>query len=721
MIRRPNNQIYRTVVLLWITLSVVSILLSAITWYQLREALRSSQEAVAIKDTVDDILKSLLDAETSERGFSLTGDDLFLEPLHKAETSLPHQFEQLGLLARGDTNLINQMLYLRARSELSLDDHRNVISARRQLGVAAASEIIASGHGKMLMDDIRHKVAEMTAAQYPLASVEARTSRGQLLRAGLTSIIAGAIGLGAGFFAFYLARVSVKHQVRESELLEAKLQAESESQEKSAFLANMSHEIRTPMNAILGFSELLASELQDSKQRHYLKSIQASAASLLQLINDILDMSKMEVGLVELRPEPTDPREICDFLTTVFSEAVAKRGVKLECTIAEDLPRALLLDRVRLRQILVNLVGNAVKFTDRGHIYTKVTWEKQKDSPSRITLVIEVQDTGVGIPKEKLDVIFRPFVQAGAHRDKEKSGTGLGLAIVQRLVQLMGGTVTAASVLGQGSAFHLRFPNVPVSVRLPVTSSMDTAAAADFNELKSSRILIVDDNEMNCRLVSSIFEGSHHQLEFGADGRQAISKVQTFRPDIVLMDIRMPNMDGAEAFDEIRKLKGMELLPVIAVTASSLANDEERIREKFSAYVRKPFTRREMLDVLGQFLPRNDETSNSDRRPSPAPADGQRPMARSWSALATELHRLEVQDWPGVRDSMAISEAGVFARKLENLAREANCEPLLTYAEALVHFADTYAVDTLEKRLQEFPVVIERIERSDYASRQNAG
>src|SRR5262245_21126193 len=223
MIRRPHNQIYRTVVLLWITLSLVSVFLSAMTWYQLRQALRNSQEGVAIKDTVDGILKSLLDAETSQRGFALTGDDTFLEPFHKAEASLPTQFQQLGVLAREDTNLINQVLFLRGRSELSLDHHRNVIAARRQLGVAAASEIVSSGHGRMLMDDIRHKVAEIASAQYPLTSADARTSRSQLLRAGLTSIIAGAIGLGAGFFAFYLARVSVKHQVRESELLEAKL------------------------------------------------------------------------------------------------------------------------------------------------------------------------------------------------------------------------------------------------------------------------------------------------------------------------------------------------------------------------------------------------------------------------------------------------------------------------------------------------------------------
>src|SRR6185295_252325 len=179
----------------------------------------------------------------------------------------------------------------------------------------------------------------------------------------------------------------------------------------------MSHEIRTPMNAILGFSELLETDLKETRHHQYLKSIRASSASLLQLINDILDMSKVEAGVMELHPEPTDAREICEFLRTVFAEPAARKGVKFECKAAEDLPHALLVDRLRLRQILVNLVGNAVKFTDRGNIYTRILWEKQPTS-SHITLLIEVQDTGVGIPQDKLEAIFKPFVQAGAHRDK---------------------------------------------------------------------------------------------------------------------------------------------------------------------------------------------------------------------------------------------------------------------------------------------------------------
>jgi signal transduction histidine kinase/response regulator of citrate/malate metabolism len=705
MFREASNRIYKSVVLIWLTLSVAVVALSGLAWHQLREALRISQEAVAIKEAAERILTALLDAETSQRGFALTGKEEFLQPFKSAEAGMPAQFELLGALVSGDTNLMNRVLDLRARSELLLEFHRKVIAERRERGITAAGELVSQGQGKALMDEVRQRLAVLASARGDLTSAEARASSGQLLRANLTSLIAAIVGLGAGFFSLYLAQKSREHKVRENELDQARMLAESESREKSTFLANMSHEIRTPMNAILGFSELLAGDLQNPKHRDYVRSIRTSATSLLQLINDLLDMSKVEAGLVELRPEPTDPREICEFVKILFSGPAAKRRVRLLCKVAEDLPRALLLDRGRLRQILVNLVSNAVKFTDRGRIDVVVNWEKQPDSSSRITLIIEVEDTGVGIPKDKLDLVFKPFVQAGVHPDKEKSGSGLGLAIVRQLVHLMGGTITVASVAGQGSAFHLRFPDVPVSVRLPLTEGAD--AAPDFNSLKPARILAVDDNEMNCRLVASMFEGSRHQVEFGSDGQQAIAKARAFRPDLILLDIRMPEMDGPEALDEIRKIPGMDLLPVIAVTASSVLESEKALREKFNGYLRKPFTRRELFDEIAQFLPKAEKQPDKNVK-----VDGAASARPAWGAVARGLRGLESKEWSGLRESLAISESREFAHKLEKLGREADCEPLLIYAQSLSHYAETYNVDALEKHIHGFTALIERIEKS---------
>ncbi len=704
MYRQANNQIYRTVVVIWLTLSVSSCVFAAWTWGRLSRRLSETREAITVHQEVDQVVKLMLDTETGQRGYCLTGDERFLEPMTTGATNMPEQFSKLLSIANSDPRMLKEVMELRALTELKLRFNQRVIEARQTRGLAAAAELVGSGEGKQLMDQVRRRAAVIRGMRVDTIATAASAEQDQLTRALLTDLFTGALGLGAGVFAFFLARVAMEHQAREKQLVEAKLQAERNSQEKTVFLANMSHEIRTPMNAILGFSELLESDLRQPKHRRYLQSIRASASSLLQIINDILDMSKIEAGVLDLRLEPTDPREICDFLHTVFSEPAAKKGVTLVCKVADDLPHALLLDRVRFRQILVNLVGNAVKFTDRGNVYVRIQWEKQETS-SHITLLIEIQDTGVGIPKDKLEAIFEPFIQSGAHREKEKTGTGLGLSIVRRLTEMMGGTVTAASILGEGSAFSLRFPNVAVSARLASSERSDPGGEVDFNELHPSTILVVDDNETNCQLVGGMFAGSHHQLVFGSDGREAVEKARALHPDAILLDIRMPVMDGRDALKEIRRLPGLELTPVLAVTASSLLNEETDLKGRFSGYVRKPFTRRELFDELAQFLPRRASGLPASPGADVAPAETVAPE------LLEELRRALAEEWPSLRDSLAINEIRSFAAQLDALAQRWSCVPLLSYARVLGRHADNYAVVELEKHLFEFPTLVGMLER----------
>jgi signal transduction histidine kinase/CheY-like chemotaxis protein len=659
-----------------------------------------------MREDLNGILKSLLDAETGARGYVITGDKKFLEPVNDGSTNLSARFDHLIELAHGDPSLLKGVSDLRAQAVLSINFQQDVIATYHH-SFSQAADLIATGEGKEIMDKVRTEVAQLDGTcSNQLAAIRAQIKT-NLSRASLTSLAAGIIGLVAGIFAFWMLRLTLKHQQREHELLNAKLQAERSNQEKTVFLANVSHEIRTPMNAILGFSELLQGDLHHPKHRQYLQSIRTSASSLLLLITDILDMSKIETGVMELHPEPTDLREICDFIHTLFSEPAAKKGLKLECHTVENVPHAVLIDRIRLRQILVNLAGNAVKFTDHGGVEVRVDFEKAQTS-SHITLVIEVEDTGVGIPKDKLDAIFKPFVQAGAHPEMEKQGTGLGLSIVKRLVETMGGTVTVASIPEQGSAFHLRFSNVPVSARLPASAKSAPVREVNFNELHPATLLVVDDNEANCQLVNGMFAGSHHRLVFGSSGEEAVAKARALKPDILLLDVRMPGMDGYEALEEIRKNPGLEFLPIIAMTASNLAGQENSLKERFSGYVLKPFSKCELFDELADFLPRHSKTESSNE----TNGSGQMENAPVPKELVSQLRQLILEPWPTLRDSMAINESKVFAQGLEGLGRRWQCEPLVNYAQKLLYNTESYDVTDLEKHLGEFAALVERLDRN---------
>jgi signal transduction histidine kinase/CheY-like chemotaxis protein len=707
--RQLGNPFYKTIVILWLTLSIGSVILAALSWWNLSGLMTQGRKLTAVRDDMDGIFKSLLDAETATRGYVITGNTNYLEPFNAATNNLPSEFDHLAGLIGGDPSFIKTVSDLRGQADLSLNWQQQVIAARDH-NFNKAADLINTGQDKQVMDGIRAQIDHVNRLRtIEVSKIREQINR-QVFRANLTSLAAGAAGGGAGIIAFWLSQVFLRQQRRERELMEAKLRAEHSNQEKTAFLANMSHEIRTPMNAILGFSELLQGDLREPKHRQYLQTIRASADSLLLLINDILDMSKIEAGVVDLRPEPTDLREICYFLHTLFSEPAAKKELKLECHVAENFPHAVLIDRIRLRQILVNLIGNAVKFTDKGGVEVHVTWEKQS-AGSHVTLIIEVQDTGVGIPQDKLDAIFKPFVQAGAHREKEKQGTGLGLSIVKRLTEVMGGTVTVASVLEEGSAFHLRFPDVPISARLPASSKSPPISEVHFNELRAATLLVVDDNDINCRLIAEMFVGSHHRLVFGSSGEEAVNKSRELKPDILLLDVRMPGMDGHAALVEIRKIPGLEFLPVIAVTASSLLSEENSLKEQFSGYVRKPFSKRELFDELADFLPRHskmefsketngsDKTENSSATFAPAPKE-----------LVSQLRRLVIEPWPALRDSVAVNESKIFAQGLEGLGQRWQCEPLVQYAQKLLGDAENYAVTDLEKHLGEFAALVEQLD-----------
>ncbi|MHB8520626.1 MAG: ATP-binding protein [Limisphaerales bacterium] len=544
------------------------------------------------------------------------------------------------------------------------------------------------------------------------AEVEQATRR-ELMSVYRMTWVTGLLGIGAGVFALYLYRCDYHHERKERRLLEEKLQAEEAVKEKGAFLANMSHEIRSPMNAILGFSELLEPEGLTPKQSQYVRAIRDSGAALLKLINDILDLSKIEAGRLELHPTPTDMRDSCEFLRTVFAEQALKKSIQLQFEVSPDLPRALLLDRLRLRQILVNLLANAIKFTEQGYVKTRIDWQGQ-DHESSGTLLIHMEDTGIGIPADQLQAVFQMFVQAETRRDEDNQGTGIGLTIVKRLTETMNGTLAVESTVGKGTVFHLRFPDTSVSVRLPMGDHAEPGGAVDFNDFAPAALLIVDDNETNRALLAGMFEKTHHHLNFATNGREALAFLDKSRADVVLLDIRMPVMDGRAALAEIRKRTALASLPVIAVTASSRGSEDLQVRAAFSGYIRKPFSRQTLFGELARFLqrlPRKHPPALAPFRETILPIPTLAPEDRAgWRVLAIELRGLLITDWPVLRDSVAVNETRSFAHKLFALGHTVRCGPLTTYAAALSTSADAYAIGELEHQLAGFPRLVESLE-----------
>jgi CheY-like chemotaxis protein len=272
------------------------------------------------------------------------------------------------------------------------------------------------------------------------------------------------------------------------------------------------------------------------------------------------------------------------------------------------------------------------------------------------------------------------------------------------ILWLMGGKVSVASIIGQGSTFHLRLPDVPISARLPASAIPPVVNEVDFNILHQSTLLVVDDNEINCQLIAEMFDGSHHRLIFAPNGEEAVAKASEIKPSIVLLDVRMPGMGGREALLKIRKLVGLELIPIIAVTASNLKSEEISLKERFSGYVRKPFSKRELFDELAQFLASRPIKKTSKNGTVPA-----RPNVPPPPELISQLERLIIDPWPSIRDSLAINEIKIFAQGLEGLGERWHCEPIVIYARKLLADAENYALIDLEKHLGQFALLVEEL------------
>lgn len=572
------------------------------------ELIKGNEKLLAefkVGNSLNQLEKNVISVESNIRGAIASGDSSHLEKLNAQVNEVEADIKKLHKIRDNDSIIkyIDELDYIVHRKLLFSNE---LLDTYHRLGKAATEELVATRRGKLITDTITDVIQKIDSSrQLVLVRLTASIDKsGRDARTWGNILIIVVLASGGAIFWFTINRILQQNQlIHQLDISEKKVKETARIKEN--FMANMSHEIRTPMNAVLGFTNLLTKQQLDEESKIYVRSIQQAGENLLTIINDILDLSKIEAGMIRIDSAPFIVRELFDSIKNLFDGKATEKGLYLSMHVEDSVPVKVEGDAVRLTQILVNLLGNALKFTKQGGIVVKVMNKGRQDNLVR--LQFSVTDTGIGIEEEKSAIVFERFQQAEDSITRKYGGTGLGLSIVKDLVSLQNGTIAVESELNKGTTFRFMIP-YKIFTEQSIVEKDEYRNTWKLADVAGKKILVVEDNEMNQTLMKHLLKSWHLSFDTAANGREAIEKLLQNNYHLILMDVQMPEMDGYTASRYIRdKLKFS--IPIIAMTAHAFAGEREKcLLNGMDEYISKPVKEIELKKMISRFLATKDNS-----------------------------------------------------------------------------------------------------------------